>query len=260
MRSFSAKSVSLATVMAISLLLVGQSTPADEPVADTPVVETATVTPPPLRLWVDDRDPERTEQILQVLDSDLTNGGLNFEDEPLEGVIAFLREEYSLQIQLDSVGLDDLGIGPDEPVTISIQNVKLSSAFRRMLKPLELEYVVQDGILLVTSEDAALIKLSVAVYPVGDLLNNKPDWDALTDAIVSTIESDTWAENGGGEAEVRPYPQRSALVVLQTTQIHEQIAGLLAALRECQADSGAKPLPDSKPHGESGGSGCGGSS
>jgi hypothetical protein len=32
------------------------------------------------------------------------------------------------------------------------------------------------------------------------------DFDSLIDLIVSTVSTDTWAENGGGEAEIRPFP------------------------------------------------------
>jgi hypothetical protein len=32
------------------------------------------------------------------------------------------------------------------------------------------------------------------------------DFDSLIDLIVSTVAPDTWAENGGGQAEVRPFP------------------------------------------------------
>ena len=32
------------------------------------------------------------------------------------------------------------------------------------------------------------------------------DFDSLIDLIVSTVATETWAENGGGEAEIRPFP------------------------------------------------------
>jgi hypothetical protein len=32
------------------------------------------------------------------------------------------------------------------------------------------------------------------------------DFDSLIDLIVSTVSTETWAENGGGEAEIRPFP------------------------------------------------------
>lgn len=276
MRCLSTKSVSLATVVAISLVLVSLPTSADDdplvddpfgnassaqPAVDPPVVlteeESASESTPSHRLWVGDRDPDRTEQILKILESDLTSHGLDFQDTSLEEVITFLRDEYSIEIQIDATGLDELGIGPDEPVTVNVCNMKLGAALRFMLKPLELTHVIQDGVLIITSEDEAFTMLSIAVYPVEDLLADKPDWEALVDTIVATVESDTWAKNGGGEAEIRPYPQRSALVICQTTQVHKQIAALLAALRECRANPNAKPYPAPKRSGGSGGGGGG---
>jgi hypothetical protein len=32
------------------------------------------------------------------------------------------------------------------------------------------------------------------------------DFESLIDLIVSTVATETWAENGGGEAEIRPFP------------------------------------------------------
>ena len=32
------------------------------------------------------------------------------------------------------------------------------------------------------------------------------DFDSLIDLIQSTVATDTWAENGGGKAEIRPFP------------------------------------------------------
>jgi hypothetical protein len=40
--------------------------------------------------------------------------------------------------------------------------------------------------------------------PLGGAAN--ADFDSLIDLIVSTVSTDTWAENGGGEAEIRPFP------------------------------------------------------
>ena len=60
------------------------------------------------------------------------------------------------------------------------------------------------------------------------------DFDSLIDLIVSTVQSDTWAENGGGEAEIRPFPTNLSLVVSQTQAAHEEIADLLEQLRRLQ--------------------------
>ena len=60
------------------------------------------------------------------------------------------------------------------------------------------------------------------------------DFDSLIDLIVSTVQSDTWAENGGGEAEIRSFPTNLSLVVSQTQAAHEEIADLLEQLRKLQ--------------------------
>lgn len=60
------------------------------------------------------------------------------------------------------------------------------------------------------------------------------DFDSLIDLIISTVASDTWVENGGPEAEIRPFPTNLSLVVSQTQDVHEQIADLLEQLRRLQ--------------------------
>ena len=60
------------------------------------------------------------------------------------------------------------------------------------------------------------------------------DFDSLIDLIVSTVSTDTWAENGGGEAEIRPFPTNLSLVISQTQAVHEEIADLLEQLRRLQ--------------------------
>jgi general secretion pathway protein D len=60
------------------------------------------------------------------------------------------------------------------------------------------------------------------------------DFDSLIDLIVSTVSTDTWAENGGGQAEIRPFPTNLSLVISQTQAVHEQIADLLQQLRRLQ--------------------------
>lgn len=60
------------------------------------------------------------------------------------------------------------------------------------------------------------------------------DFDSLIDLIISTVATDTWAENGGGEAEIRPFPTNLSLVVSQTQTVHEEIADLLEQLRRLQ--------------------------
>ncbi len=60
------------------------------------------------------------------------------------------------------------------------------------------------------------------------------DFDSLIDLIVSTVDHDSWMENGTGEGEIQPFPTNLSLVISQTQRVHEQIADLLAQLRRLQ--------------------------
>ncbi len=60
------------------------------------------------------------------------------------------------------------------------------------------------------------------------------DFDSLIDLIVSTVEFDSWMENGTGEGEIRPFPTNLSLVISQTQSVHEKVADLLEQLRRLQ--------------------------
>ncbi len=60
------------------------------------------------------------------------------------------------------------------------------------------------------------------------------DFDSLIDLIVSTVDNDTWMENGTGEGEIQQFPNNLSLVISQTQRVHEKIADLLEQLRRLQ--------------------------
>ncbi len=213
--------------------------------------------------------PETSEQIGEALSKPLHSLGLEFQGAPLSQVVGFLRDEYDIEVQLDMTALDDLGISPDDPIDVNLRNISLGSALRIMLKQLDLTTIVSDEVLLITSEEAALTRLTVAVYPVGDLLAAKhrndananddteakpEDIDALISIIIGCVASDTWVDNGGPEAEIHAI-QPGLLVVSQTQDVHKAIAQLLKAMRLAKAHPFAVPHRND-PHG-SGGTFCG---
>jgi general secretion pathway protein D len=60
------------------------------------------------------------------------------------------------------------------------------------------------------------------------------DFDSLIDLITSTVDNESWQENGTGEGEIMPFPTNLSLVISQTQRVHEQIADLLEQLRRLQ--------------------------
>lgn len=108
--------------------------------------------------------------IYEALDSPLPASGLEFADTPLEEVVALLRDTYDIPIDLNSIALGDFGIDADEPINLDRRNVTLRSALRSILEPLELTYVIDNEILLITTEEDAGTRLTAKVYPVADLV------------------------------------------------------------------------------------------
>lgn len=188
---------------------------------------------------------ETVDRIQRELDGQLNSEGMEFSGVALSQVVAALQDDYQIPIQLDVPALDNAGIGPDEPVSIKLQNISLRSALRLLLKQLQLTYVIENEVLTITTPEEAESRLLTCVYDVRDLIDDagaKHGVDSLRDAIVSCVATETWAENGGGEADIHMLPQR-LFVISQTQAVHEEIRALLRAIRETIADDRHSSTP-----------------
>jgi hypothetical protein len=96
-------------------------------------------------------DP-REASIRAALDQ---NTDFNFTEKPFYGVIDDLQRRHGIEIELDLRALDDASIPRDTPVTRSIKGVTLRSALNLWLDDLDLTYVVQNGVLMITTEAEA---------------------------------------------------------------------------------------------------------
>jgi len=107
------------------------------------------------------------KKILQQLDSPTQ---LEFSETPLNDVIQYLKDFHKIEIQLDKKALEAAGVNTDKAVTINLKGVSLRSALRLLLRELDLTYIIQNEVLLITSPDEAQNRLSTKVYPVADLV------------------------------------------------------------------------------------------
>lgn len=81
------------------------------------------------------------------------------------------------------------------------------------------------------------------------------DFESLIDLIVSTVASDSWAENGGGEAEIRPYPNgvyvdAAGVLKLASNELQSQQASLANDLKQKYTAVRATEEPESLPSAE----------
>jgi len=107
------------------------------------------------------------KRIFEALDQPTT---LDFVEEPLQGVVDFWKEEHGINIKIDTRALEDLNLGTDEPITETFDGISLRSAMRMILRPLELNFMVEDEVLKITTQDVVDTNLTTKVYPVGDLV------------------------------------------------------------------------------------------
>src|SRR5262249_53909013 len=83
---------------------------------------------------------------------------------PLQEVLTYLQELHNVNIQLDQRAISDAGVDPDIGLSLNIKDVSLKSALRLLLRPLDLEYVIRDGVLMITSSDVAEATLELHAY------------------------------------------------------------------------------------------------
>jgi hypothetical protein len=119
---------------------------------------------------VSESESAAVERIEQALRAPLHSNGLNFVETPLGDVVQSLSGEYGIPIQLDKSALNEVGVGPDQQVSMNIHNISLRSAMRLMLHGLQLTYLIRDEVLIITTPDAAEKDLTVCAYNVSGML------------------------------------------------------------------------------------------
>jgi len=108
----------------------------------------------------------KRKQIERVLSSEPE---FEFVDTPLSEVAGYIQREFGIPVHVDKEALDDEGLDDDVPVTFRIPGIALRSALRTMLRELGLRYVIEEGVLLLTTPLRAEETIIERVYMVEDL-------------------------------------------------------------------------------------------
>ena len=126
-----------------------------------------------------------------------------------------------------------LGVTPDTPLTFSSKGMRLGDALPLLLMQKDLAAIIENDVLLITTDDVAKTRVAAVEYPVGKLLDNNspadpvtgangPDFDSLIQAITSTVDPPTWDSNGGS-GSIAPFAPGKLLVISQTPQTHARL-------------------------------------
>jgi hypothetical protein len=165
---------------------------------------------------------------------------LDFAEQPLTDVIDKLQQQHEIQIQLDRKALTDAGVGSDAPITRTLKEINLRTGLKLLLDELDLTFVIRNEVLLITSKTEAESMLTTKVYPVFDLVVRSPDaspqvpgldFPSLIENITNNLGRTT-RDKVGGPGAIKAFANSGALVVSQTSEIHDELAAYLRALRE----------------------------
>jgi type II secretory pathway component GspD/PulD (secretin)/tetratricopeptide (TPR) repeat protein len=149
--------------------------------------------------------PEEDRQVAHVLDTQRLP--FQFDDNMFEAVIQYIENlTPGVNFNVDWAALEEAGIEPDEPVTLSLVNVPVRVGLERILEQLNtgvddysrIWYSIRDGIITI-SLDSELRKFTVPiVYDIRDLLINIPDHEDAPDLNLQTALQQGGQRGGGG--------------------------------------------------------------
>ena len=186
----------------------------------------------PLEIHLTEADNIVRKQLARVIDVD-------FKDLSLIEVTKQIGEQLGVSVKLDRDRLEDEGIAVDTPVTFNAKGLTGELLLSRMLKPLQLGSVVEQGQLVVTTAAIEHGRLSGKIYDVRHLLNRGLHPSRLTQAIESATPG-PWMNNDGEGGSISLFAD-TLMIVRQTSRNHIDVAKFLASLTSQLSDQPEVP-------------------
>lgn len=178
---------------------------------------------------------------------------IDFEETPLKEALEQLFAVDETPFYIDERALDLLGIGDDTPVTLKNGGLRVDQTLDLLLRPLELDWMPNRGLIMITSPEEVNANQTTVVYDIDDL--SLPDGQvgspfvscttgdidsSLGMLLTRTVSPESWEDLGGpGTWETWRVGGHVRLVVLQTYREHKQIERFLHDLKTSLA--AAKP-------------------
>ena len=165
--------------------------------------------------------------------------------ESLTDFAARLKSELDCEVLIEEQALEDLGVDVGLALQGELARISLQHALEHLLHRHELDWTIKGRALVISTQESIEQQMIVRVYDVRDLVVTgnfgQSDFETLIEVMLSNVAADTWAENGGGQAEVRSFhfDELYALVVTQTFRNHRQIAQLFSDIRQLRGPNGA---------------------
>lgn len=221
----------------------------------------------------------RSVLVKRIEQSLLQDTEVNFVGSPLHEAVDFLKDLHSIEIWVDKEALEEEGNDSETPITLQMSGISLDSTLNMMLEPLQLDYVIKNEVLVITTKVRAEDTMETRVYNLSRLPHLTPK--ELVEIIVRGSPTNATGSGGVASETVTLIPDskwelidgeggtawagKTTLIIRQTQRVHRQIVALLDQLAEAEAvptktpvnaggqPAGVKPgLPAATPVGSSG--------
>lgn len=154
---------------------------------------------------------------------------INAQDAPVNETLAQLAKDRGYRLWIDKEPLVADGIDLDSPVTLKLSGVALDTVLHKLLEPLGLTFLIEEGTLVVTTMVRADEMQSMRICFTGDIPEAHTASDLLT--AIPEATSGKWEESDGeGGTLWKAVPEW--LVITQTQKCHREVAELLDDLRQ----------------------------
>ncbi len=184
-------------------------------------------------------DPPQHGALRQKLNENIS---VTLKDVPLQAAVAQVAELSGADIRLDMAKLKTVGIREREPVSLALNDRPLRTVIELLLAKLKLTWILRDGVLWITSPEAAEENLLAALYDVRDLCRNSGESGALANAVQGQT-SGMWDDIDGAGGQIA-FPLPGTMLVVQTEQMHGEILSLLGAYRQALLASKVRKRAD----------------
>jgi len=148
----------------------------------------------------------------------------------------YFGEELKLPLVLSIKKLEEASVAPDTPITYKTPPIPAKSALDQLLKLLELDFVIRDEVLQITTPEDSESQLITRVYDTRTVLK-RMSLEQLRERITTTIRPNSWlpavVPYGPGEMEF----YRGLLVVTQIDRAQEEIERMIESLTAAPAEA-----------------------
>jgi type II secretory pathway component GspD/PulD (secretin) len=159
----------------------------------------------------------------------------SFIELPLQDAVQQLSQTHDIPMVVDKRALEEIGLTPDTPVSLSLRNVSLRSFLRLMLRQLDLTYMVKDEVMQITTVETAEQNLVVEMYKFSEELTEKGD--KILKALTSSVVPAAW-DVKGGPCSVTGID--NVLIVSAPEEIHEEVVEFQRKLQQAFENHKAK--------------------